>query len=243
VGGLGQVGIGLQGWVNHLHWPPFWGGYGDFVIVARPVTANQRPDPGATVLVCKDWPDQANRFRLPLEPALHGGLLCKIQFAYPDKTLFLSIRFTQGDESVVLQCGDKLSILARDEIKVFLGGKPAIHEHEAAFQGVAHAGLDPLAQEFVFRDLAFSLDLPGLDVAVLKRFLHPLKRQRNGRPVAGVQRVEKVDPSDRPTAARVKMPTHEFALVRPGLLLGRVVKNQHAALPLHRPDCRFDLPP
>jgi hypothetical protein len=120
VGGLGQAGIGRQGLVKGLLWPPFLGGCGDFILVARQITANQRPDPGATVFVCKDWPDPADRFRVPLEPALHGGVLCKIQFVYVNKTLFLPILFTQGHESVVLQCGDERAILARDESKVLL---------------------------------------------------------------------------------------------------------------------------
>jgi len=60
----------------------------------------------------------------------------------------------------------------------------------------------------VFRDLAFSLDLPGLDVAVLKRFLYSLKRHWDRGSVTVVQRVEQVDPSDPATAARVKVPAH-----------------------------------
>ena len=36
-GGLGQAGIGLQGFVKHLHLPPFFVGRGDSVIVARQV--------------------------------------------------------------------------------------------------------------------------------------------------------------------------------------------------------------
>ena len=36
-GGLGQAGIGLQGFVKHLHLPPSFVGRGDSVIVARQV--------------------------------------------------------------------------------------------------------------------------------------------------------------------------------------------------------------
>jgi len=119
-GGLGQAGIGLQGFVKDLHLPPFLVGCGDFILVARQVTARQMQNPGATVFVCKDLPNQADRFRNPLEPALHRGVLCKVQFVYADKTLFLPILFTQGHESVVLQCGDERAILARNEIEVLL---------------------------------------------------------------------------------------------------------------------------
>ena len=49
----------------------------------------------------------------------------------------------------------------------------------------------------------------------------------DGRPIAVVQRVEKIDPSDPATAARVIVPAYPFALIRPRFLLDRVVKNQN----------------
>ena len=54
---LGHARIGLQGFVKHLHLPPFFVGRGDGVIVAREVTANQMQDADAAVLVFKDLAD------------------------------------------------------------------------------------------------------------------------------------------------------------------------------------------
>ena len=58
--------------------------------------------------------------------------------------------------------------------------------------------------------------------------------------IAVVQRIEQVDP---PPAAVVKVPAHQLALIGPGLLLNRVIKDQHAIIPLHRSDGRLDLLP
>ena len=41
----------------------------------------------------------------------------------------------------------------------------------------------------------------------------------------------------------VKMPAHQLALTGPGLLLNRVVKDQHTVVTLNRSDGRFDLMP
>ena len=54
---LGHARIGLQGFVKHLHLPPFFVACGDGVIVAREVTANQVQSAGAAVLVFKDLAD------------------------------------------------------------------------------------------------------------------------------------------------------------------------------------------
>ena len=61
--------------------------------------------------------------------------------------------------------------------------------------------------------------------------------------MAVVQRVETIDSPRCATAARVKMPTHQLALVGPGFLLNRVVKDQHTIVTLNRPDGRLDLLP
>ena len=74
-GGLGQTRIGLQGFVKHLHLPPFFVGRGDAVIVASQVTANQMQDPRAAVFVFKDLADHKDFFRISPEPAAHGSLL------------------------------------------------------------------------------------------------------------------------------------------------------------------------
>src|SRR5665647_260211 len=74
--------------------------------------------------------------------------------------------------------------------------------------------------------LAKTLNRPGMQRGVIA--LHSFRRNnRNGRPFAVVQRVEKVDPSDRAPAAMVKVPAHQLALIGPGFLLDRVIKNQH----------------
>jgi len=73
-GGLGQVGIGLQGFVKHLHLPPFFVGRGDGVIVASQVTANQMQYSGAVIFVFKELADHKDFFRLSLEPAAHRSL-------------------------------------------------------------------------------------------------------------------------------------------------------------------------
>ena len=54
---LDHACIGLQGFVKHLHLPPFFVGRGDGVIVAREVTANQMQNADAAVLVFKDLAD------------------------------------------------------------------------------------------------------------------------------------------------------------------------------------------
>ena len=54
---LGHACVGLQGFVKHLHLPPFFVGRGNGVIVAREVTANQMQYPRAAVLVFKDLAD------------------------------------------------------------------------------------------------------------------------------------------------------------------------------------------
>ncbi len=103
VGDFAKWALDFKDLCPPLHWPPFWVGCSDFVVVARQVTASQMQNPGATVLVCKDLPDPADGFRLSLEPTLHRGLLCKIQFVYPDKTLFsdpLHSRLRVGCSSV-----------------------------------------------------------------------------------------------------------------------------------------------
>lgn len=119
-GGLCQVGIGLQGFVKNLHLPPFFVARGDGVIVASQVTANQTQYPGAIVLVFKDLADHKDFFRIALELAAHASLLGEIQFIYSNKTFLFSILFAQGDQPVVLECGNEMSALARDEVEVLL---------------------------------------------------------------------------------------------------------------------------
>jgi hypothetical protein len=73
--GLGQIRIGLQEFVQHLHLPLFFVGRGDAVIVASQVTASQRQDAGAFVFVCKDLAHPQDCFWVFLEPAVYGHLL------------------------------------------------------------------------------------------------------------------------------------------------------------------------
>ena len=74
-GGLGQAGIGLQGFVKHLHLPPFFVGRGYSVIVARQVAANRMQNSRAALFVFKDLAHHKDCFRIPLEPAAHRSLL------------------------------------------------------------------------------------------------------------------------------------------------------------------------
>ena len=87
-GGLGQAGIGLQWFVKHLHLPPFFVARGDGVIVARQVAAHQMQNSCAIALVFKDPADHQDCFRISFEPALHGGLLWKIQLSISTKRNF-----------------------------------------------------------------------------------------------------------------------------------------------------------
>ena len=126
VGGLGQAGIGLQGFVKDLHWPPFFGGCGDGAVVASQVTENQMKYSFAIVFVFKEWAYHKDFFRLSLEPAAHRSLCWKIQFIYSNKTLLLSIFFAQCDQPVALKRRNEMPALARDEIEVFLCGEPVV---------------------------------------------------------------------------------------------------------------------
>ena len=47
-----------------------------------------------------------------------------------------------------------------------------------------------------------------------------------------VQRVEQVDAFDGTTTAMVKVPAHQLALIGPGFLLNRVIKDQHPIVTL-----------
>ena len=64
-GGLGQIGVGLQGFVKHLHSPPFFVARNDSVIVACQVAAHQVQNSRAVVLVSKDL---AVKFRAIMYP-------------------------------------------------------------------------------------------------------------------------------------------------------------------------------
>jgi len=136
--------------------------------------------PGTVVFVFKDLADHQDGFRIALEPALHGGFLWEVQLIYTDKALLFSILFAQGDQPVVLECGNEMAALARDELEVLLLREPAVHQHEAKLQGVVDTGLDHLAHHLVFGLVTFTLELFGCKVAVLNRLLHQLERHRDG---------------------------------------------------------------
>ena len=119
-GGLGQVGIGLQGFVKHLHLPPFFVARSDSVVVASQVTAHQMQYPRAVVFVFKDLADHQDCFRIALEPALHGGLLGEVQLIYTDKALLFSILFALRNQAVVLEGCNEMPALTRDELEVLL---------------------------------------------------------------------------------------------------------------------------
>ena len=242
-GGLGQIRIGLQGFVKYLHLPAFFVGRGDDVMVVIQVTANQMYDPQVVVVVFKDLADHKYFSRISLEPAAHASLVWEIQFICSNKTLFRLVLFTQCDQPVVLECGNKMPAPAGDEIEVLLSRKPAIHQHEAKLQGVADTGLNHLAHHFVLGLVTFTLELFARKVAVLNRLFHQLKRQQAGGSIAVVPRIEQVDPPDGATAAVGKVPAHQLALIGPGLLLNQVIKDQYAIISLHRSDGRLDLLP
>ena len=69
--------------------------------------------PGTVVFVFKDLADHQDCFRISFEPALHGGLLWKIQLIYTDKALFLTVLLAQGDQTVVLECGNEMALFGR----------------------------------------------------------------------------------------------------------------------------------
>ena len=52
-GGLGRAGIGLQGFVKDLHWPPFLGGCSDFIIVEHQVSPSTIADKPVAVAAPK----------------------------------------------------------------------------------------------------------------------------------------------------------------------------------------------
>jgi hypothetical protein len=56
-----------------------------------------------------------------------------------------------------------------------------------------------------------------------------------------VQRVQQVDALDGAAFAVVEVPAHDVVLVRPGLLLDGVVKNQAGIIPLDLADNPLDL--
>jgi hypothetical protein len=94
-------------------------------------------------------------------------------------------------------------------------------------------GLDHLAHHFVLGFVTFTLEFPACNISVLNGLFHQLKHHRNRGAVAVVQRVEKVDAFDATPAAMVKVPAHQLALVGPGFLLNRVVKDQHVVVTLN----------
>jgi len=89
-------------------------------VVASQVTAHQMQYPGAVVFVFKDLADHQDCFRIPLEPALHSGLLWEVQLIYTDKALLFSILFAQRNQAVVLECGNEIPAFAGDELEVLL---------------------------------------------------------------------------------------------------------------------------
>ena len=74
-GGLGQAGVGLQGFVKHLRLPAFFVARDCSVIVARQVAANQMQYPGTVVFVFKDLAHHKDFPCISLEPAAHRSLL------------------------------------------------------------------------------------------------------------------------------------------------------------------------
>ena len=89
VGGLGQVGIGLQGFVKHLHLPAFFVGRGNSVIVASQVTASQMQDSRAVVFVFKDLAETTRTsFVYPLNQPRTGVCSEKISSSTRVKRLF-----------------------------------------------------------------------------------------------------------------------------------------------------------
>jgi hypothetical protein len=57
-------------------------------------------------------------FRIALEPAAHDGLLWQIQILYAYETRVFPLFFAHRDQSIVLQRGDEMPILAGDEFGV-----------------------------------------------------------------------------------------------------------------------------
>ncbi len=48
--------------------------------------------------------------------------------------------------------------------------------------------------------------------------------------MAAVQRIETINPPDGATAAMVKVPAHQRALIGPGFFLNRVIKDQYTVV-------------
>ena len=109
-GGLGQIGVGLQGFVKHLHSPPFFVARGDSVIVACQVAAHQVQNSRAVVLVSKDLAHYKDFFCIPLESATHRSVLCKIQFIYANKLIFGPIN--RQISNTKLNCYKRRSMVA-----------------------------------------------------------------------------------------------------------------------------------
>ena len=82
-------------------------------------------------------------------------------------------------------------------------------------------GLNHLARHLVFGLAALTLKLFGSDATVLNWLVHQLERHRDGDPVTEMQRVEQVNSSDGATAAVVKVPAHQLALIGPGFFFNR----------------------
>ncbi len=55
--GLGQIRIGFQGFMKHFHFPPFFVGRGDRVIVTGQISTNQIQNSRTAVFACKDLAD------------------------------------------------------------------------------------------------------------------------------------------------------------------------------------------
>ena len=68
---------------------------------------------GTVVFVFKDLANYKDCFRISLEPALYSGLLWEVQLIYTDKAHFLTVLLAQGDQTVVLECGNEMALFGR----------------------------------------------------------------------------------------------------------------------------------
>lgn len=110
------------------------------------------------------------RSRAPLLEISTGGVCAgEIQRIHLEKTLSISIIFTQRHQPVAVERGNEVTRPLSDETEVLIRGKPAVHQAKAKLQPVSQARLDHLAPHLVLGFLTFSLEILRNHVAVLNR--------------------------------------------------------------------------
>jgi len=190
---FGQGRIGLEGFVEDFHFPPFLVDRLNRRLVAAEVATSQIQNPGAAVLVRKDLAAQRHGEIQPLEPSLYGFLFWPGQLVDSDETA-LSLVF-QGRRHcpVAFQGDDKvLAKVFAHEGQVLLCGKPTVRQDIAVFQLVLAARLEHPPPHFVLGLLALPLDLPCRQIAVKIGLTHQFKRHRQRHATHMVKAIEDI---------------------------------------------------